>query len=422
MHSAFGPKPSTPFHVWRRVAIAVGIALLTVLSALPGRAQDGGYVLGAGDTLDIRVLAWNSLDLEFELYDGLGGTFRIDEDGSVVLPLLGSVSAGGMGIAALSDQIGKRYQRRLGLAETPSASIEVSEYRPVFVLGDVARPGRYEYEPGLTATGAMALAGGLYRPEDGGGFGEAIRATGRLDELSGDLTRERMRTARLRAEVDGAEAFETPDLPPHPDGPEAAQALYEHEASLFDGRRQQVDSALASIDETRALLRTEIAALEEKGVGIARQLDLVRESVGNMESLRERGLARSPTLITLQQTLIDLEARELDTETGIFRARQQLSELDRDAGDLRAGRRVQVLQDLQTSEAEIARLESRLETTGEYLTVAQALLAASASEVRVRPEFVILRGAEARRIDADGTTPLAPLDVLEVETTAVEPD
>ena len=46
------------------------------------------------------------------------------------------------------------------LFNAPSVVIEVATRRPVFVLGEVQRPGRYPYEPGMTITSAVAIAGG----------------------------------------------------------------------------------------------------------------------------------------------------------------------------------------------------------------------------------------------------------------------
>ena len=44
----------------------------------------------------------------------------------------------------------------------------VSTYRPIYVLGEVNKPGQYPYQPGLTVLGAAAMAGGFtYRALDG---------------------------------------------------------------------------------------------------------------------------------------------------------------------------------------------------------------------------------------------------------------
>jgi polysaccharide export outer membrane protein len=44
--------------------------------------------------------------------------------------------------------------------------VEVLKYRPVFILGEVSKPGEYPYQPGMTVLTAVAIAGGFtYRAE-----------------------------------------------------------------------------------------------------------------------------------------------------------------------------------------------------------------------------------------------------------------
>jgi protein involved in polysaccharide export with SLBB domain len=47
------------------------------------------------------------------------------------------------------------------------AAVEVAQYRPFAIMGDVQKPGQYPYRPGLTVLEAISLAGGYYRPELG---------------------------------------------------------------------------------------------------------------------------------------------------------------------------------------------------------------------------------------------------------------
>ncbi|MEM8848694.1 MAG: hypothetical protein AAGE03_01530 [Pseudomonadota bacterium] len=413
MHGARrGAIPPMLHHVIGLVLlIAIG-TLLPVSAAAQDAAQDMDR-LRPGDRVAMRVLAWNTLDLQFQSYDALGGTYTVAADGTLMLPLLPPIVALDKPLPLLADLVSDSYRIRLGLSEPPAAMLEMAEYRPIFVLGDVTRPGRYDYEPGLTPLQALALAGGIYR-DDGTNGAAVIRALGTLREVGLDQARERMRAARLHAEMADRTAFDQPDLPPHPGGAAAATALFERERDLFIGRQDQLRRALASIDETRDLLGTEILALEGKRVGITRQLALVRESLGNLEVLRERGLARSPALLTLQGTLIDLEARELDTETGIFRARQQLSELDRDAGEIEAARRVQVLQELLATDSELLQLDAREATTRSMLTLSQAAMDGQDDIAQTRLEFSVVRDGDAARLDLDDSAPLRPLDVLTV--------
>ena len=43
----------------------------------------------------------------------------------------------------------------------PSVSVELVGYRPMFILGEVTKPGQYPYEPGMTVLTAVAIAGGF---------------------------------------------------------------------------------------------------------------------------------------------------------------------------------------------------------------------------------------------------------------------
>ncbi len=92
--------------------------------------------------------------------DQLTGTFRVNDSGMVAMPLLGSVKAAGLTSAQLADAIGGELKRQQ-LLRNPSVAVEVSEYRPIFVLGEVKNPGQFPYEPGMTMLTAVTVAGGF---------------------------------------------------------------------------------------------------------------------------------------------------------------------------------------------------------------------------------------------------------------------
>ncbi len=119
---------------------------------MPPIAEYGvqNYKLGGGD--QIRIITFGE--------DQLTGEFRVDEGGRIALPLLGSVQAGGLTPAELDKRIADRL-RETKLLRNPSVSVEVLAYRPVFVLGEVARPGQYPYQPGMTMLTTVAVAGGF---------------------------------------------------------------------------------------------------------------------------------------------------------------------------------------------------------------------------------------------------------------------
>ena len=95
----------------------------------------------------------------------LTGQFRVNDRGSISIPLLGPVRADGLTTAELENSIAKQLRDKKVLLD-PSISVEVLNYRPVFILGEVTKPGRYAYEPGMTVLTAVSEAAGFtYRAQ-----------------------------------------------------------------------------------------------------------------------------------------------------------------------------------------------------------------------------------------------------------------
>lgn len=419
------------FHRGHRVSIAVwaGLSVLLLAVALwilaAGRVsaqQDqAAYRMGASDLIKLRIVAWDSDRLAFVPFDEVGGEFVIGPDGTVMVPLIGPIEAAGKAPNTLAQDISAAVQSKMGLRQAPSTSIEILRYRPIYVLGDVARPGAYEYRPGLTSVQAVALAGGLFRlgSEDPNELLAAIRTSGSFRELGMERARMQLRAARLKAETAGHSTFDRPEGLNSPGGEAVLAAMFEQEQIMFTSRRDTLARAIDELTAARALLETEISAREEKMSGLQGQLELAREAAENMQSLVDKGLARRENLFLLQQRLTDLEARALDAETGIYRAQQEISKLNRDETDLVATRQLDTLRELQNTEAEIDRLSTRESVNRRILreTEASAVLAGDAVAEPVSVvRYQVLRdtGQGAEPLAANRTTVLQPLDVLEV--------
>ncbi|MEI4234243.1 polysaccharide biosynthesis/export family protein [Roseovarius sp. D22-M7] len=383
-----------------------------------GAAQDA-YRLNAGDRIAVRFVQWDTIELGFVEFDAVNGTYAVGSDGTLMLPLIGAVDVEDRSLAEVAESVSLTLQGRLGLVEPPSASLSIVGHRPIYVLGSVANPGAYDFSPGLTVRQALALAGGPATVLDDrpGREAAAVRASGVLQEIAIDIARHKVRAARLRAEMDGANEFTIPEGVTHPDGPETLKALIEHERALFQSRREARARALEALDDSRTLLETEVSTLQEKLSGLSRQVELLRESVGNMEQLYERGLVRSPSLVAQQGQLINLENRQLDTETAVFRARQSIAELERERIGIEADRRLEILRELQRSEAAVEQLAARQDMNRRLLLGTEALLVASGQEMDIQTSYRITRpGSEGpETLDATPDTRLGPADVVEVD-------
>ena len=140
------------------------MALLLALAACHGPGSglpplppgDAAYRLGPGD--QVRIITLGD--------DQLTGSFRVNDGGVIALPLLGAVPAKGLSTAQLEQRISEALTKAQ-LIKAPSVSVEVTEYRPIFVLGEVNHPGEFPYQPGMTVVSAVAVAGGFtYRAVD----------------------------------------------------------------------------------------------------------------------------------------------------------------------------------------------------------------------------------------------------------------
>ncbi len=122
---------------------------------LPKTDRDAVYKLGSGDNL--RVSVYNE--------EGITGEYQIDGSGNISLKLVGTISANGLTLEELAHKIEAKL--REGYIKNPRVSIDVLNYRPFYVLGEVKQPGKYPYVNGMTVLNAIALSGGYtYRARE----------------------------------------------------------------------------------------------------------------------------------------------------------------------------------------------------------------------------------------------------------------
>jgi polysaccharide export outer membrane protein len=145
--------------------------------------------VGGGDK--IRVTVFRHTDLS--------GEFQLDGAGNFAMPLIGEVKAHGMTTRQLETRIEERLED--GYLVDPQVSVEVLNYRPFYILGEVKSPGSYPYVNGMTVLNAVALAGGYtYRADHddillkrGGSNTAGMQVTGDTSLMPGDVVEVRER-------------------------------------------------------------------------------------------------------------------------------------------------------------------------------------------------------------------------------------
>jgi polysaccharide biosynthesis/export protein len=112
------------------------------------KSDESSYRLGPGDKLHIQVLG----------AEDLTGDYVVGDNGTVSSPLVGDVKAAGLTRAQLERAMEQKLAQ--GYLKNPRVSVTILTYRPVFILGEVTKPGEYPYENGMKVTTAVATAGG----------------------------------------------------------------------------------------------------------------------------------------------------------------------------------------------------------------------------------------------------------------------
>lgn len=152
--------------MFRSILTAFIGALVLCATFLADTASAQSYRIRAGDTLRIEVLEDPSLNR----------SVLVAPDGRVTMPLAGSIQAGGQTIATvqrtLITQLGPNFatapnvyvalesrpvRNRFGSSSSASSTGSVD----VFVVGEAAKPGKLELEPGTTVLQAFGLMGGF---------------------------------------------------------------------------------------------------------------------------------------------------------------------------------------------------------------------------------------------------------------------
>ena len=371
------------------------------------------YTLGPGDRIQVRVSDFRSGTGEaypWTVFQTGNADFVVGPDGRVSLPVLGAIDAAGKTTSDLEEAIAANLQAKAGLTVRPDASVQIARYRTYYVIGAVDKPGEYEFKPGLTVLQALGVAGGLQRVTSDQLLGlerEALTSRGDLRLLSADRISLLARQARLEAQIeDKPEPAFAGDLLARSGEPDAARVMKE-ERLLFDAARASLADQVNALEQSKAYLRTEIVALQQKGATNDKALAAMRKEQDLVGDLVSKGLTAAPRQLELQQNIAQLENNQVDIQMAIMRTNEDIARSDREILDLKAKFRRDLLQ-------ETAEVRNRLAETDEKIQTARALI--EQAEVRA-PTLVLPKAATYEKLtyvlsrrDKDGKSETLPVD------------
>ena len=150
----------------RRLLTSLVAAVLALATGGPALA-DNGYVLGPNDTITVQVYG----------QPDAGVTTRIKADGTIIMPLIGTVKAEGSTQLELAETIKNKLVSG-GFLKQPFVNVEIGAYvsKTVNVAGKVTTPGVYPLDKQYTVLEVLLKSGWIR--EQGAGYVYLRRAKG----------------------------------------------------------------------------------------------------------------------------------------------------------------------------------------------------------------------------------------------------
>lgn len=364
----------------------------------------------------LTVVQWMPTKGVYEKWDALGGEFLISQTRTLTLPVIGTLSVGNLDGAGLAAEIAKQLKAKIGLVQTPEATVEIIEQQPIYVVGDVNKPGEYKFHPGLTVLQSLAMSGGEFRALNGSaGFADKTGYIGQLQEIDNLILRSKVRISRLQAEMSSAKEMRFE--PQGQDDREVASAIFQQEKIIHAARMNDMDRQSKSYVELRDLLTSEIAIIEQKITSTDEDIESIRKELTTVKGMVERGIALPTRQSDLERTLRSYNGNRLDLVTAIMRARQNIAETTRNLDGLSDKQRTDVASELQSEQANLDQQKLKRETTQKLLIEALSGDAATPVEAGATVlAFSVTRqeGLAVKEISASESTVLQPGDVVRI--------
>jgi protein involved in polysaccharide export with SLBB domain len=391
----------------------VGLAAIIAFTSASSNvlADDDSYRLGVQDRLRIHVYEWPALT----------GEFAVGANGDVTLPLIGRVPAKGLMPSELASSIADRLRQKTDLAQAPDTSVDVTQYRPFYILGFVEKPGEYPYRPGMMVVNALTIAGGTYRPPKMDREATTIAAGGEQRLIAVQRLALKAKQVRLQAEAEGLDALPASDsnLPPE------AMPFLGKERVLFGARLEDYRNQTKFIGETISLLEQEIKSLSAQIGAVQQEKDSVQKELSDTRALVERGLAQAPRLLPLDRTVSQLFSKQKELETLILRAREQINQANLKSNSLKDERRSTALAELQTLAIQLNELDEREKTArllGSDIPESKTTDLVSTEEMSLSFSVIRTTGSISQEFAATETTRLQPGDIVKAYRTFNNPN
>lgn len=415
---------SIPLH---RPKCLNGLATLGVVSLLLGAGPDRcaaapdaqPYRIHPGDVIEVTVAGLPELSMRN----------RVQPDGAVAFPLVGALTVAGLSPDELRQAVQARFARKVYRRRSPDGrellviiqrdevSAAVADYRPVYVDGDVARPGEIPYRPEMTVRQALALAGGVdlavWRSTNPVMDMASYKAE--YDTLCVEMTKAEAQIARLEGELKGAQRFDMNPAANASPGTDGNIVQIENDimqARAVDYTREQefLRNSIDQLSTRTSVLQTQ--QREEQEAAKANSEDLRR-----MVELLKLGNVANPRVLEARRALLFSQTRALQVTDGLLQLQKQSADLARQLQHLQDDRKTGLLKELKEARGALAATRIRRDAAHEKLKLASMARSQLLADENSRLDIRLARETKGRvsTQNVDRDYKLTPGDVVEIK-------
>jgi polysaccharide biosynthesis/export protein len=393
------------------------VAGLTLCAIQAARAE---YRVSVGDVLEIAVAG--VADLRHRA--------PVQLDGTLSVPLVGNMPVTGLPLLQIEAKVRAALATKVFRQKTPDGretalviepdqvTVVVAEYRPIYVSGDVSKPGEYPYRPNITARQLIAVAGGYdimhmrmnnpylesadLRSEYGSLWTEFAQAQARLWRIKSELgegsqitQRDLMDVPLPKATIVGIVDAETEYL-------KTREADYQQEKSFLQRGVREADEEVHVLSDQQRR--------EEQGL----QAD--QEELQKVSDLFGRGTLPSPRVTDARRAVLLSSTRKLQTAAQLMQVKRQQDETARKLEKLDDQRRLDLLHELQETSVKLNQIREKLQSVGDKLQYTAMVRSQLRRGAGSKPEIVVIRAGDKgeERLSASEGFELKPGDTVDV--------
>jgi polysaccharide biosynthesis/export protein len=407
----------TPYLGGSHAARPFLLAAILLCSITPAKAE---YRLHVGDVIEISIVRLPELKQRMP----------IQMDGTISYPLLGAVSVVDLSPLEMQANVqamlaAKVFRQRTSDGRENSVAIEsnevtatVVEYRPIYVNGDVFKPGEHVYRPLMTARQAVALSGGydVTRLRMNNPILETADLRAEYESLWTEYAKEQAHVWRLKQELGKETKLDEKVLLDVPIARSMAQAIVDVEAENLKARQTDLRAERTFLQQGIVEADEQIKVLldQKKTEDMGNQADV--EELERAKELFSRGTLPSLRVTDARRAMLLSSIQKLQTTAQLMQTRRQRDDLSRQIERLDGQRKSDMLRELQDATVALNRIRFKLQSTGEklqYTALAKSQLARGFGN---KPAISVVRdGAKGiEHLTANEEFELQPGDVVEV--------